>query len=119
MVASFIGTTQITLLVAECADGTVRVAGTRMSVQAPAGRSGEVTLGVRPGDLRLADAGVPARVDFVEDFGDSSIVNLDVAGQRVKLRAGERPALHEGDHVHLAFDPASAHLFDRASGQRL
>jgi ABC-type sugar transport system ATPase subunit len=81
--------------------------------------AGEVTLGVRPGDLRLAADGIPGRVEFVEDFGDSSIVNLEVAGQRVKLRAGELPRVSEGDAVRVAFDPAAAHLFDRASGQRL
>ncbi|RYY97340.1 MAG: TOBE domain-containing protein, partial [Comamonadaceae bacterium] len=78
-----------------------------------------VTLGVRPGDLRLAASGIPARVEFVEDFGDSSIVNLDVAGHRVKLRAGELPQVREGDTVHLAFEPQAAHLFDRATGERI
>ncbi|MES1264306.1 MAG: TOBE domain-containing protein, partial [Variovorax sp.] len=72
-----------------------------------------------PGDLRLAASGIPARVEFVEDFGDSSIVNLDVGGERVKLRAGELPGVREGENVHVAFDPAAAHLFDRASGHRI
>jgi ABC-type sugar transport system ATPase subunit len=58
-------------------------------------------------------------VEFVEDFGDSSIVNLEIAGQRVKLRAGELPSVREGDGVRLSFDPAAAHLFDRASGNRI
>jgi multiple sugar transport system ATP-binding protein len=81
--------------------------------------AGDVLLGVRPGDLRMNSTGIPAHVQFVEDFGDSSIVNLDVAGHRVKLRAGESPGVREGDDVHLSFDPAAAHVFDRATGKRI
>jgi ABC-type sugar transport system ATPase subunit len=116
-VAAFIGTPPMNLLPATLANGQVQVNGAALPV--PGGGQGEVLLGVRPGDLRLGSSGIPARVDFVEDFGDSSIVNLEVAGERVKLRAGELPAVREGDAVHLSFDPAAAHLFDRASGQRI
>jgi ABC-type sugar transport system ATPase subunit len=119
-VAAFIGTPPMNLLPGVLAGGQVRIGDDVISLGgvAPNARS-EVTLGVRPGDLRLGPAGIPARVEFVEDFGDSSIVNLEAAGQRVKLRAGELPAVREGDNVHLSFDPAAAHLFDRATGQRI
>jgi len=119
-VAAFIGTPPMNLLPGVLAGGQVRIGDDVISLGsgAPNGPS-EVTLGVRPGDLRLGPAGIPARVEFVEDFGDSSIVNLEAAGQRVKLRAGELPAVREGDNVHLSFDPAAAHLFDRATGQRI
>ncbi len=118
-VAGFIGTPPMNLLPAALDAGHVQVGGARLPVASAPSAPGEVTLGVRPGDLRLSDAGIPARVEFVEDFGDSSIVNLEMAGQRAKLRAGELPAVKEGDEVHVSFDPAAAHLFDRASGNRL
>jgi ABC-type sugar transport system ATPase subunit len=118
-VASFIGTPPMNLLPAVLQAGWVEVAGASMQVVFPKGTAREVTLGVRPGDLRFADKGIPARVEFVEDFGDSSIVNLEVAGERVKLRAGELPSVREGDNVFLEFEPAAAHLFDRASGNRI
>jgi hypothetical protein len=35
------------------------------------------------------------------------------------MRAGELPSLREGEAVRLAFEPRAAHLFDRASGQRI
>ncbi|RYF70600.1 MAG: TOBE domain-containing protein, partial [Comamonadaceae bacterium] len=80
----------------------------------------EITLGVRPGDLRIADQGIPARVEFVEDLGDALIVNLSVGTHRVKLKTEPHgPALAEAQPVHLSFAPEAAHLFDRASGQRL
>ena len=118
-VAAFIGTPPMNLLPATLQAGWVHVAGKSMPVIFPKGTAREVTLGIRPGDLRLADEGIAALVEFVEDFGDSSIVNLEVAGQRVKLRAGELPAVREGDDVHLTFEPTAAHLFDRADGRRI
>jgi ABC-type sugar transport system ATPase subunit len=119
-VAAFIGTPPMNLLPAMLESSHVRLGDVVVPVwtSAPYGPM-EVTLGVRPGDLRLGTSGIPARVEFVEDFGDSSIVNLEAAGQRVKLRAGELPAVREGENVHLSFDPAAAHLFDRATGQRI
>jgi multiple sugar transport system ATP-binding protein len=78
-----------------------------------------VVLGVRPGDLRIAGEGIPARVDFVEDLGDSIVVNLESAGRRLKLKTDGATALAEGQAVRLAFAPAHAHLFDRQTGARL
>ena len=118
-VAGFIGTPPMNLMPARLAGGHVHLGDASAPVAGTNGREGDVTLGVRPGDLRLASEGLPARVEFVEDFGDSSIVNLEIAGQRVKLRAGELPGVREGETVRVAFDPTAAHLFDRATGQRL
>jgi multiple sugar transport system ATP-binding protein len=120
-VAAFIGTPPMNLVPATLSHAGVQVASAL--VPAPqgiaAGDSREVMLGVRPGDLRLAGQGIPARVEFVEDFGDSSIINLEVEGRRVKMRAGEQAGVTEGENVHLAFEPAAAHLFDRSTGLRL
>jgi multiple sugar transport system ATP-binding protein len=120
-VAGFIGTPPMNLLPGMLTNAGVHVAGALLPVAArvDAATSREVTLGVRPGDLRVAAQGIPARVEFIEDFGDSSIVNLEVEGQRVKLRAGELPGLTEGENVHLTFDPQAAHLFDGTTGLRL
>lgn len=119
-VAGFIGTPPMNLLPAVLDDGQVRIGETTHTVAgAPGGARRDITLGVRPGDLRLHHTGIPTTVEFVEDFGDSSIVNLQLAGHRVKLRAGELPSVREGDTVQVTFDPATAHLFDRASGDRI
>jgi ABC-type sugar transport system ATPase subunit len=118
-VASFIGTPPMNMLPARLDAGMVEVAGARLPVAEAAGQSGAVTLGVRPGDLRIAPDGMPATVEFIEDLGDSVVVLLQLAGQQVKLRAGNAQALTEGQPVFLRFDPAAAHLFDSASGLRL
>ena len=78
-----------------------------------------VTLGIRPGDLQIADEGIAARVEFVEDLGDNVIINFEVQGQRLKSRRDRAPALAEGQPVRLSFEPAAAHLFDGVTGERL
>lgn len=119
-VAAFIGSPPMNLLPAVLQGGQVRVGDAVLAVQSSAGQGPvDVTLGIRPGDLRMADSGIPARIEFIEDFGDSSIVNLEAAGQRMKLRAGELSGLREGQDVHLAFEAQAAHLFDRVTGQRI
>ena len=60
--------------------------------------------------------GVTARVYLIEDLVDTTIVDLDVGGQIVKLRTDQRPDVREGDNVHMAF--AECHLFERDSGAR-
>ena len=76
-------------------------------------------IGIRPGDLRLADGGLAVRVERVEDLGDSAIVNLKVGAQPLKLKTDRLPALREGDDAFVDFAPDRVHLFDAAGGARL
>lgn len=77
-----------------------------------------MTIGVRPAALRIAATGLPARVYLVEDLGDTTIVDLDVAGQVIKLRTEQRPNVREGDQVHIAMPADALHVFERDSGMR-
>jgi ABC-type sugar transport system ATPase subunit len=79
----------------------------------------EVTLGVRPADLRLAPHGLAAQVELVEELGDSHIVVAALGAHRVKLKTDPSVAVREGETVSLGFAPGAAHLFDRDSGMRL
>jgi ABC-type sugar transport system ATPase subunit len=79
----------------------------------------EVTLGVRPSDLALAAEGMPARLERIEDLGDSAIVSVMSGERLLKLKTARAPDLAEGETVHVGFAPESAHLFDATSGQRL
>jgi multiple sugar transport system ATP-binding protein len=118
VVAAFIGSPPMNLLPAEVRDGTLRVAGVDVAGHRVSGRDGPVTVGIRPAALRIAADGLPARVYLVENLGDTMIVDLDLAGQVIKLRTDQPPDVREGDHVHVAFSPASLHLFDAESGVR-
>jgi len=119
-VAGFIGTPPMNLLAATWEGHAIQVdgAGSVPAAQAsPVARA--VTLGVRPTDWRVADVGLHAQVELIEELGDSLIVNLRVGTQRAKLKTDATLALREGDRIHLAHAPEAAHLFDRDSGARL
>ena len=119
-VAGFIGTPPMNLLQATWSGMAVQVGGAGhvdVATAAPAERS--VTLGVRPGDLKITSTGLAAEVELVEELGDSRIAILHVGEQRVKLKTDSLIDLHEGQAVHLGFAARAAHLFDRNSGERL
>ena len=118
-VAAFIGTPPMNLLPGVWEGGALHVDGHVVPLVSSAPSPRQVTVGVRPGDLRIADTGLPARVERVEDLGDSAIVSF-VAGERVLKQKSERlPLVQEGDHVHVSFAPGAAHIFDRQTGLRL
>ncbi|HEY7903574.1 MAG TPA: ABC transporter ATP-binding protein [Casimicrobiaceae bacterium] len=118
-VAGFIGTPPMNLLDGVWQGRAVTVLGYALPVAAASAAPRDVTLGVRPGDLRVAERGLPARVERIEDLGDSSIVSFVAAGKLVKLKSERPPDLREGDDVALGFAPDAAHLFDRTTGARL
>jgi multiple sugar transport system ATP-binding protein len=118
VVAGFIGSPPMNLLPAELRNGVLHVAGAELRPERPLGRDGAVTIGVRPAALRIAATGLPARVYLVEDLGDTTIVDLDVAGQVIKLRTEQRPNVREGDQVHVAMPADALHGFERDGGAR-
>jgi len=121
IVAAFIGTPPMNLLPATlAADGQVDLEGARLPVNDALGHEGrEITLGIRPGDLRIAQSGIPAQVELVEDLGDSVIAIMTVGVHQVKVRLGQYTRLGEGERVFLTFAPELAHVFDRKTGERL
>ena len=119
-VASFIGTPPMNLLQASWSGQQVQVgAAGCVDVGVVASGARDVTLGVRPGDLKIQAAGLAAEVELVEELGDSRIAILHIGEQRVKLKTDNALDLREGDLVHLGFAATAAHLFDRNSGDRL
>jgi multiple sugar transport system ATP-binding protein len=117
-VAGFIGSPPMNLLPGSVRDGALAVNGVGVPLDRPPGADGEVIVGVRPAAVRIAAHGLPARVDLVENLGDSAIVDLTVGAKAVKLRSDARPQVREGEDVHLAFAPHAVHLFDKTSGRR-
>jgi multiple sugar transport system ATP-binding protein len=118
IVAGFIGSPPMNLLPAEVREGVLNVAGIDMPIVRPLGAAGPVTLGVRAAALRIAADGLPARVYLVENLGDTTIVDLDIGGQVIKLRTDQPPAVREGDNVHVTFAPDAMHVFERDTGMR-
>jgi ABC-type sugar transport system ATPase subunit len=102
-VAGFLGTPAMNFLTPEAALPFYRI---------PEG----TVLGVRPEHVRLAEEGVPARVELVEVAGSDAFVHLD-RGIVSKVAAERRPP--EGGEVGVGIDRAAALLFDEASGERV
>jgi multiple sugar transport system ATP-binding protein len=117
-VAGFIGSPPMNLMPAQARGGSLTVDGVPVPLDRPLGPDGDVTLGIRPGAVRLAEKGLPARVELVENLGDTTIVDFATGDRLVKMRSEGRPGVREGDTAHLAFAPRAIHLFDAATGDR-
>jgi len=84
----------------------------------------KVLVGIRPEHLRIEPAAaagtLAAEVEMVEVLGDEAVVHLKAAGQPMSLRTtrGE-PVPTVGDVIRLRPDPASVHVFDPQTRQRL
>ncbi len=124
-VAGFIGSPSMNML-----PGSVRANGGApgiaigdlvLPVDGPAGLADgqPVTVGIRPENLTLADAGLPATVSVIEPTGAETHVVLRAEGQDLTAVFRDRTTLRPGETVHLTARPDAILLFDHASGARL
>ncbi len=89
--------------------------------------SGEVLVGLRPHDITPADRASPdaqmlsAKVHLTEPLGDVTVLDIEAGGTVMKMALAEEEALRypTGAELTIAFEPAQAHLFDKASGQAI
>jgi ABC-type sugar transport system ATPase subunit len=109
-VAGFIGSPPMNLIPARFDGEKILVGATPI---------GEVVIGVRPGDVVADGAGVPATVFVSELLGETSLVNLKLDEEIVKMRVAGRSPFADGESVRLRFDPARVHLFDRETRKRI
>ncbi len=125
-VAGFIGTPAMNFLPARIGTGGVVLAdGTRWPLPSmPALAEGhQVTVGLRPEDLRLADGPSPCRLEasvaIVEPLGPETLITVAFAGQELVAKADGDAAPAIGAALALAATPGRLHLFDQASGNAL
>ena len=80
-----------------------------------------VHYGIRPGDMKLADAGhgVPARVIVVEPTGAETELLVEVGEAQLIVTVHGRVEVGPDDQIGLVVDAKRAHLFDRKSGRRV
>jgi multiple sugar transport system ATP-binding protein len=121
-VAAFIGSPPMNLLPARIEAAQLHVAGVQLAAPLGAGPDGNVVLGVRPGALRIAPHGIAARVELVENMGDTAIVDCTIAHSEmntpIKWRVDRVPGVREGDVIHLTAAQEAFHVFDTSTGQR-
>ncbi len=87
--------------------------------------SGEVELGVRPQDIRVAEPGqadLMARVDVVELLGSEELVHLSLPSaddQVVRAIFPEETPVQEDETIGLRFRRDRLHFFATDDGRRL
>ncbi|MBS1180835.1 MAG: Various polyols transporter, ATP-binding protein component [Proteobacteria bacterium] len=119
-VARFLGSPKMNLI--EMDQGQAPAFGTLdLGPRPPHG--GALLLGVRPEDIRIAEAGVPGlagRIRLVEALGAEYYVHIETAAGELIVRVMDkrlRPA--PGDTVALQPAAGAFHLFDKATGERI
>jgi multiple sugar transport system ATP-binding protein len=124
-VAGFTGSPPMNLVDVTVAAGHADL-GSAVRLPLPGGlqrHSGRCKLGVRPENLRLADApgdlAMPARVSLTEPLGAETLVTFQVGDAELTARCPA--AFHEppGSAATLHLQPAHLHLFDHQSGLAL
>ena len=130
-VAGFIGSPQMNLVKAHSKDGKAQIGNYLVPVDPGASKQlGEghsnITVGVRPEAWRLvseSEGGLPIQVTVVEELGADGFVygNCDVEGTpaNVIVRVSARDSVSKGDTIYVTTDPASVHVFDTDTGERL
>jgi multiple sugar transport system ATP-binding protein len=124
-VAGFIGSPAMNLCksVPVPTNGTVTFGGVAVAVPAGHEPGAPVVVGFRPESLEVADEGVPARVEVVEELGADAYVfcSAERGGETTRLvaRVDVRGRLERGERVALRPRPGEAHVFDASSGVRL
>ena len=81
-----------------------------------------VILGIRPENVRLADAtdlGVRMRIDLVEPLGQELLASARVGGHEVTARLPPTAGHVAGQDITLGFDPAALHFFDSETRERI
>ena len=120
-VAQFIGSPSMNVMPGQVRAGAIDALGQHWPVaqvlSVPDGT--RVQYGIRPGDLVLADAGVPAKVIVVEPTGAETELLVDVGGQQLTVVMHGRTKARPDDVVHLSVEADKAHVFDANGGARL
>jgi multiple sugar transport system ATP-binding protein len=84
----------------------------------PAMPPGATMVAVRPEDVRLTTAGIPAVVDQVEPLGAETVVRLKARGVHIHALLVGPGRLTPGQEAHLAVAPEAVLFFDEA-GRRV
>ncbi|MGB8622167.1 MAG: ABC transporter ATP-binding protein [Paracoccaceae bacterium] len=118
-VASFIGTSNLLPCTLRDAN-TIELSGQRIALsngdRIKCAPGSDAVLSVRPEDVRLTDGnGLPGRVAFIRDLGESVQFVLDHDGQEVTALYSprDRPEVELGDRVGIRFEPGGRVVLPR------
>jgi len=127
-VAGFIGSPAMNLLPADVVEGGIKFGSLNHPIDRDTlsnARSGNITVGIRPEDVVVAQSGegLPVTVDVVEELGADGYLygHADVKGSRVDIVARVDGRSHPsiGDTIVVTPKQGHVHAFDTESGERL
>ena len=126
-VAGFIGSPQMNLVEAVAKDGKAFIGEYEVPVDpaAAARMKGNITIGVRPENWRMVEAGqgLPIKTTVVEELGADAYLygTSDVEGtpSAIIVRTSGRDHVRKGEVFHVSTDPQHVHVFDTDTGERL
>ena len=121
-VAQFLGDPTMNLFHGEIIrDGSVVVQGKRLLGSDPERSARSVTVGIRPGDLRLVpaegDIAIDVEVESIEFAGAVSIVHARSGPWRLSALIAER--MNPGEHRTFFLARDKVHFFDASTGKRI
>ncbi|OYR80870.1 sugar ABC transporter ATP-binding protein, partial [Halorubrum ezzemoulense] len=122
-VADFIGSPSINLFTADVEGETLRGPGGftyELDDPEPVGDRDRVSVGIRPEDITVVDAGPNAAdVTVVEPMGNENFLYMEMGDRELtaRVRPAVRPA--EETRVSFDFDEAALYLFDAETGDAL
>ncbi len=124
-VAGFIGSPAMNLLPATAGDNGASHGSLAVPLtpdQRSSLSTGEITIGVRPGDFEVnTEGGLDAVIDVVEELGSEAFLycTADGTDKHIVARVEGLSPAQRGDHVSLVPKPSALHLFDASTGARL
>ncbi|MRX50120.1 sn-glycerol-3-phosphate ABC transporter ATP-binding protein UgpC [Paracoccus sp. S-4012] len=121
-VAAFIGSPQMNFFEGEVTpEGRLKLAeGLELDPGRPlAGPGQQVTMGVRPEHLELAESGWPAEAVVIEPTGSETQITARLAGHTVRILLRGRTDIQPHDQIHLRANPALIHVFATETGRRI
>jgi len=125
-VGGFIGSPSMNFLEATIetsgAGGLLGVAGEELPLSeefaSAVKRAGEVTVGIRPENVRFDSRGLDSTVEVVEPVGSDNYVHLDL-GPDFIARVDSNVEPEPGDRVSVVFDEDDIRVFDPETGESL
>ncbi|MDE0590023.1 sn-glycerol-3-phosphate ABC transporter ATP-binding protein UgpC [Halocynthiibacter sp. C4] len=122
-VASFLGNPPMNLMPATVGEGVIETGSGTLAYTGFAPGI-EITLGLRPEDLRpttnAAEAVISGRVSSLESLGAETLVHVETNAEKpVILRDGRITPARIDDIIHLTCDPEMARFFDVDTGRAI
>jgi multiple sugar transport system ATP-binding protein len=118
--AGFIGTPNMNFIELDASDGMLQDHSIKLA--APfALKSGPVTVGIRPGAMRLNQTGGALRgqVERNEFHGETRLVTIRTVKHEINVAVPAPTRVHEGETIGIDVDSCNLHLFDPKLETRL